>query len=222
MLSQIGSATSEQSMDTMEIYSQSVFPSDTLAVMKSLDEYPSSGGHWWAQTGYVIGVAPNGVTYSLPELYVETNGNTYSFQPIASTNWNTLHTFQVWISPTTGAANFAIDGNQVAVVGMPLNFNQGGRVNDFLEVHQSNGNYDLCSTSNYSFCGRWHNLQFYECGIVGQSCWNSWNCGGNCRVYAISTPPYYLVIGSVTDFSATYNADPPGGGCYKCFVATNL
>ena len=195
------------------IPSQTSMAGDTVAFVTSLDEFnncicPNAGLHWWAQAGHVIGLAPNGVTYTQPEMYIEANGNSYTFQPIASASWSTYHTFQVWISPTTGAANFAIDESQVATVSMPLDFNQGGQVTNFLEVHQSS---DCCDVST----GFWNALQYYECGFIGQPCWQSWDCGLNCKVVAVSTPPYYVQSNSKTSFNVYTDPNGSRGGvCY--------
>jgi hypothetical protein len=199
---------------TIIIPNQTTLPGDSVSFWTGLDEYPTgagipSGTHWWAQAGYIIGTR-DGVTYAQPEMYIETNGNSYSFQTAGQANWNTYHTFQIWISPTTGAANFIMDGNQIAVVSMPSNFNSGGSVTNFLEVHRSGGSFDQST-------GSWSNLEYYECWIVGQSCWNSWNCS-NCGAAAVSTYPYYVDSHSLTSFGVWTNVGGSigGSGCGGC------
>src|SRR3989442_7362799 len=66
---------------TIIIPNQTALPGDSVSFWTSLDEYPTgagipSGTHWWAQAGYIIGTR-DGVTYAQPELYIETNGNSY-------------------------------------------------------------------------------------------------------------------------------------------------
>lgn len=189
---------------------QTVLPGDEIAYLTSLDEWPtdlgiSAGTHWWAQAGIVLGSAPNNVNYAQPELYVEANGNSYTFLPIGPANWATWYKFEILVSPTNGAANFAIDGQQVSTIGMPLNFNSGGQASDMLEVHQTSS----CCNTAY---GTWSNLQTYSCWTIFTSCWNSWDCCPiTAGVLAVSVPPYYINPVSLTQFNA-YTARGAGGG----------
>lgn len=217
---------------TISIPNQALNPGDSIAFWTGLDEYPVGAGipygtHWWAQAGYVIGtVNVVGATYSTPEIYFETNGNSYRFQPIASVGWDTSHTFQVWVNALNGQADFSLDGGPPNTVAMPQNFNQGGTVGAEMEVHESSNSHDLAASGSFS------NLQYYGCWIIGQSCWHAWASDRTTDTLSFYTPPYFIQIISKTSFTAdgdpsgstsctsspncltpTYISPPTGGGC---------
>ncbi|HVH15721.1 MAG TPA: hypothetical protein VNA15_08400 [Candidatus Angelobacter sp.] len=185
--------------------STSLLNGDTIAFWTSVDNY-CCGAHWWAQAGLILGIAPNGVTYTQPEMYIEANGTSYTFMPIGPASWNSNHLFQVWINPSNGYANFAIDGGPTITIAMPNNFNSGGVIRDYAEVHQNGSCCDLVF-------GSWGGLQFYQCGFILNSCWNSWNTCCSYAAAVVSVPPYYAESRSVTNFDvATQTSSGLGGG----------
>lgn len=192
--------------------SSNALPSgDLLAFWTGIDVYVNSN-HYWVQAGYVLGTAPNGITYAQLEEYVESNGNTYSFQAIASVAWGTDHTFQLWFSCTSCTQTYVtvkIDGSQVAVIQMPSGFSfNGGVIDNIFEGHEAG-----CCDKAF---GVFSNLQYYGCGQYANQ-WCSWGANGTGDSVSI-TSPYGVDATSTTQFGIymiTSGTTGGGGGGMK-------
>jgi len=189
-------------------------PSFVAAYAVSLDYHDHNGNHYWLQAGYCLGTCPDGVVYTLPELYAEydvltNSGIVYKFHPIGQVSFGSQHLFQVWItSNPSGTANFNLWGN-IAIDGVlydqtPANYFNYGYASAFAEVHSSSSTAPTAPNP----MSEWFQLQFTDCSNCN---WAPW--GSGFTSYGIQQSlPYAVYTISVSSFWVGYTTAPNSGG----------
>jgi hypothetical protein len=190
---------------------------DTVAFWVSEDVY-YQGTHYWVQTGYVLGLAPNNIVYSQPETYIEINDTSgYSFIPVGVASWNTPHLFKAWIGNQPQCCFFVgqidsfrdSDALSTALSGA-IAYQQASTVQStFIEVHQTDLNNIVFGAD-----GSWSSLQYYWLNCLSQWTWFDWGTAP-CIIPSTSVrdytgAPYCVINTSLNNFVAGY--DYCGGG----------